>query len=148
MTTIIPSQTVTRTPPRFVLTPKLKTAITMTALTLLGLITGLLGEHTLDNEYVKWGGYALAYLAGGIPAGREALHSLFVERKLDVDLLMVLADRVVRALFVIPPVLAPMPPLGQDILRLIATVFAYPVVVAVTRALGLRRAAPGELELV
>lgn len=63
-------------------------------------------------------------------------------------LLMVLADRVVRALFVIPPVLAPMPPLGQDILRLIATVFAYPVVVAVTRALGLRRAAPGELELV
>ena len=91
MTTTIPSQTVTRTPPRFVLTPKLKTAITMTALTLLGLITGLLGEHTLDNEYVKWGGYALAYLAGGIPAGREALHSLFVERKLDVDLLMVLA---------------------------------------------------------
>ena len=91
MTTTIPSQTVTRTPPRFVLTPKLKTAITMTALTLLGLITGLLGEHTLDNEYVKWGGYGLAYLAGGIPAGREALHSLFVERKLDVDLLMVLA---------------------------------------------------------
>lgn len=91
MTTTIPSQTVTRTPPRFVLTPKLKTAITMTVLTLLGLITGLLGEHTLDNEYVKWGGYGLAYLAGGIPAGREALHSLFVERKLDVDLLMVLA---------------------------------------------------------
>ncbi|WP_380088811.1 heavy metal translocating P-type ATPase [Deinococcus radiopugnans] len=30
-------------------------------------------------------------LGGGIPAGREAMHSLFVERKLDVDLLMVLA---------------------------------------------------------
>ena len=91
MNTTIPNQTVKRTPPRFVLTPELKTAITMTALTLIGLLVGLVGEHLLNSEYVKWGGYGLAYLAGGIPAGREALHSLFVERKLDVDLLMVLA---------------------------------------------------------
>lgn len=91
MTTTIPSPTTNRTPPRFVLTSELKTAMLMTALTLLGLIAGLIGEHSLDNEYVKWGGYGLAYLAGGIPAGREALHSLFVEKKLDVDLLMVLA---------------------------------------------------------
>ena len=91
MTTTSPSVTPTRTPPRFVLTSELKTAMSMTALTLVGLITGLIGEHSLHNEYVKWGGYGLAYLTGGIPAGREALHSLFVEKKLDVDLLMVLA---------------------------------------------------------
>ena len=47
----------------------------------------------------------------------------------------------------LPQTLAPMPPLGQDILRLIATVAAYPLVVWVARTLaGLRRAAPGETE--
>lgn len=80
-----------RTPPRFTLTPDLKLAIGLTTLTLFGLLTGLTGEHLLENPYVEWTGYGLAFLAGGIPAGREALHSLFVERKLDVDLLMVLA---------------------------------------------------------
>ena len=50
-------------------------------------------------------------------------------------------------LFVIPPALAPLPPLGQDILRLIATLAAYPLVVVVLRAFGLRRAAPGEMDL-
>ncbi len=80
-----------RTPPRFTLTPDLKLAIGLTTLTLLGLLIGLAGEHLLENPYVEWTGYGLAFLAGGIPAGREALHSLFVERKLDVDLLMVLA---------------------------------------------------------
>lgn len=81
----------TRTAPKFVLSPALKTAVIMTALTLLGLIVGLVGEYALKNDIVMWGGFGLAYIAGGIPAGREALHSLFVERKLDVDLLMVLA---------------------------------------------------------
>lgn len=76
---------------KFIFPPETRTAALMTVLTLVGLLIGLAGEHLLHNEYVKWGGYGLAYLAGGIPAGREALHSLFVERKLDVDLLMVLA---------------------------------------------------------
>ena len=58
-----------------------------------------------------------------------------------------LAERVVMTLFVIPPALAPLPPLGQDILRLIATLAAYPLVVVVLRAFGLRRAAPGEMDL-
>lgn len=62
--------------------------------------------------------------------------------------LMVLADRVIRTVFLIPPTMAPLPPLGQDILHLIATIGAYPVAVAVLHALGLRRAAPGEMELV
>lgn len=62
--------------------------------------------------------------------------------------LMVLAERTIRSLSLIPPTLAPLPPLGQDLLRLLATVGAYPVVVVVARALGLRRAAPGEMDLV
>ena len=61
--------------------------------------------------------------------------------------LMVLGVRVVSTLFLIPPALAPLPPLGQDILHLIATVAAYPLVVAVLHILGLRRAAPGEIDL-
>ncbi|WP_205747026.1 cation-translocating P-type ATPase [Deinococcus sp. KSM4-11] len=76
---------------RFVLTPQLRAAVTLTGLTLLGLLIGLAGEYLLHVPAVMWGGYLVAYLAGGIPAGREALHSLFVEKKLDVDLLMVLA---------------------------------------------------------
>ncbi|SHL76088.1 rod shape-determining protein MreD [Paracoccus solventivorans] len=59
--------------------------------------------------------------------------------------LMVLAERTLRTLFLIPPTLAPLPPLGQDILRLIATVGAYPLVVAVLHPLGLRRPSPLEL---
>ncbi|WP_162865389.1 heavy metal translocating P-type ATPase [Deinococcus wulumuqiensis] len=76
---------------KFVIPPDLRWAVLFTFLTLLGLVVGLLGEHVLHSDAVMWGGFGLAYLAGGIPAGREALHSLFVERKLDVDLLMVLA---------------------------------------------------------
>ncbi|WP_167757839.1 heavy metal translocating P-type ATPase [Deinococcus fonticola] len=91
MTTTLPTHPPARVAPRFVLTRELKSAILLTALTLLGLLLGLAGQYLLQNEYVRWGGYLMAYLAGGIPAGREALHSLFVERKLDVDLLMVLA---------------------------------------------------------
>lgn len=75
----------------FVFSPELRNAIALTILTLLGLIMGLLGEHIWHSQAIQWGGFAVAYLAGGIPAGRVALHSLWIERKLDVDLLMVLA---------------------------------------------------------
>jgi len=61
--------------------------------------------------------------------------------------LMVLAGRVIQTLFLIPPTLAPLPPLGLDILRLITSVGAYPFVVATLGLLGLRRAAPGKPEL-
>ena len=60
--------------------------------------------------------------------------------------MMVLAERVIRTLFLVPATLAPLPPLGQDMLRLIATVGAYPLVVAVLATLGLRRAAPSALD--
>lgn len=36
-------------------------------------------------------GYVLVYLAGGVPATREAVQTLLRERKLNIDLLMVLA---------------------------------------------------------
>ncbi|WP_192930760.1 heavy metal translocating P-type ATPase [Deinococcus sp. AJ005] len=77
--------------PRFNLSPQLRFAVLMTGLTLLGLLVGAAGQYLMNNPFVMWGGYLVAYLAGGIPAGREALHSLFAERKLDVDLLMVVA---------------------------------------------------------
>lgn len=59
---------------------------------------------------------------------------------------MVLANRVAHSLALVPATLAPLPPLGQDILQLIATVAAYPLVVWLARVLaGLRRTAPGEI---
>lgn len=92
MTTSTPTSFAAPSPqPRFNLSPELRLAVVMTGLTLLGLLLGAAGQYLLSNSAVMWGGYLLAYLAGGIPAGREALRSLFVERKLDVDLLMVLA---------------------------------------------------------
>ncbi|PYE55360.1 heavy metal translocating P-type ATPase [Deinococcus yavapaiensis] len=89
--TVTAGREVRSTPLAFHLSPALKTAITLTALTLLGLLVGLLGEYVLRHDVIGTLGFALAYLTGGIPAGREALHSLSEERKLDVDLLMVLA---------------------------------------------------------
>ncbi|WP_291426442.1 cation-translocating P-type ATPase [Deinococcus sp.] len=76
---------------RFVIPAETRTAIFLTALTLVGLLIGAAGEYLLHNSVIQWAGYVLAFVAGGIPAGREALHSLFAERKLDVDLLMVVA---------------------------------------------------------
>ncbi|ADY26431.1 heavy metal translocating P-type ATPase [Deinococcus proteolyticus MRP] len=75
----------------FHLSPELRRAVLLTALTLLGLLLGLAGEHLLDLPALMWGGYGLAFLTGGIPAAREAIHTLTTERRLDVDLLMVLA---------------------------------------------------------
>ena len=62
----------------------------LTGLTLLGLLLGLTGRW-LQQPSLEWFGYGLNFLAGGIPAAREALQSLLKERKLDVDLLMVVA---------------------------------------------------------
>jgi Zn2+/Cd2+-exporting ATPase len=61
-----------------------------TALTLLGLLLGLLGL-SLTTPWLIWLGFGINYLAGGIPATRSAIGTLMSERKLDVDLLMVVA---------------------------------------------------------
>lgn len=57
----------------------------------LGLATGLLGDLALASEPLRLGGYALVYLAAGLPAGITALRALVRERTLDIDLLMVVA---------------------------------------------------------
>lgn len=96
-------------------------------------------------------GAALAVVA--TEAARRQQHRWraqgFLVEWLRVAILMgltVLAERVIRTLFLVPPTLAPLPPLGQDVLRLIATIAAYPLVVAALGVLGLRHAAPGALD--
>lgn len=60
---------------------------------------------------------------------------------------VMVADRVIQTAFFVPAALSPRAPLGQDVVALIATAGAYPLVVAAARALlGLRRMAPGEAE--
>ena len=61
-----------------------------TGLTLLGLLLGLAGL-SLQILWLEWLGFGINYLAGGIPASKSALHTLLTKRKLDVDLLMVVA---------------------------------------------------------
>ena len=61
------------------------TAITVAA-TVAGVGAGLAGYPGLATA-----AYGLAYLAGGVPAAWTALRSLWLERVLDIDLLMVVA---------------------------------------------------------
>ncbi|MFC6663518.1 HAD-IC family P-type ATPase [Deinococcus multiflagellatus] len=92
MTLPLPAaQRPTSAPSHLHLDPHLRRAALLTALTLVGLVVGLLGEFVLRRPEVAGLGFAAAYLAGGLPAAREAAHALIRERKLDVDLLMVLA---------------------------------------------------------
>lgn len=62
-------------------------------------------------------------------------------------MLMVVAERTIRTVFLVPSSLAPLPPLGQDILRLIATIAVYPPVAGLLALVGLRRGGRGDLEL-
>jgi Zn2+/Cd2+-exporting ATPase len=71
-------------------TSSLTQGFTLTGMTLIGLIAGLIGRAT-QQPWLEWSGWGLNFLAGGIPAAREAIHTLIHERKLDVDLLMVVA---------------------------------------------------------
>jgi heavy metal translocating P-type ATPase len=57
---------------------------------LAGMAVGLVAHFAEQSEIALWG-YGLVYLAGGLPAGWQALQSLFRDRILDIDLLMVLA---------------------------------------------------------
>lgn len=62
----------------------------LTSVTLLGLI-GELVSAQMGHAVLEHGFYALAFAAGGVPALISALRALWLERKLDVNLLMVLA---------------------------------------------------------
>jgi len=69
---------------------ELKINALLTALTLVGLVVGVIFE--LQGFSVWWwgGAFVLAYLAGGVPATIEALQTLR-EKSLDINLLMILA---------------------------------------------------------
>jgi rod shape-determining protein MreD len=95
-------------------------------------------------------GAAIAVVASEVPRRREHRwreHGFLVEwlRVATLMVLMVLAERTIRTLFFVPDTLAPLPPLGQDILRLIATITVYPLVAGMLAALGLHRSVPGKM---
>jgi len=64
--------------------------ITLTLLTFAGLVAGAAAQFS-GWDQAALAGYALAYLAGGVPSGARALGSLWRARILDIDLLMVVA---------------------------------------------------------
>ena len=68
----------------------LRVNVILTAITLAGLVTGVYFQLTgADGLFVALS-FLVAFLAGGIPAAKGAFENL-LERKLDIDLLMVLA---------------------------------------------------------
>ncbi|GAB4267269.1 MAG: cation-translocating P-type ATPase [Pararhodobacter sp.] len=63
----------------------------LTLATVAGLAAGALGHWVLGSAPLMTAGLTLAYLAGGVPATRDALRSLRDDRTLDIDLLMIVA---------------------------------------------------------
>lgn len=68
----------------------LRINIVLTALTATGLLAGIIAVAAHAPTVVAYGLFAVAYLAGGVPAGWSALKELR-HGHLDIDLLMVLA---------------------------------------------------------
>lgn len=68
----------------------LKLDVLLTTITLIGLIAGIYVQVTDGAVIYEWIAFAIAFMAGGIPAAKEAFGSL-LKGKLDIDLLMVLA---------------------------------------------------------
>ena len=68
----------------------IRDSLLVPGLVLAGMAVGLVAHFVGAGEIALWG-YGLVYVAGGLPAGWQALQSLFREHILDIDLLMVLA---------------------------------------------------------
>jgi Cd2+/Zn2+-exporting ATPase len=66
-------------------------AVPLTALTLLGMAIAALATYLGWSATVLTAGLALVYAAGGVPAARRAVHALWHDHVLDIDLLMVVA---------------------------------------------------------
>lgn len=69
-------------------------SIVLTALTVIGMVLAILALWPLQGDaasLASTAGPALVYLAGGLPAGWRAATTLWEERILDIDLLMVVA---------------------------------------------------------
>lgn len=69
---------------------ELRLGVSLTVVTLLGLLAGVYFE--LTGASASWWGtaYVVAFLAGGLPAAKGAIEELF-NKSIDIDLLMVLA---------------------------------------------------------
>lgn len=63
---------------------------TLTSVSLVGLLLGVYLTFISAEPYLIWLSFGASYLAGGVPAALGAIKELLV-RKLDIDLLMVLA---------------------------------------------------------
>jgi len=80
----------TQIPWRLFWSHEVKQGFLLTGLTLLGVVGGFVaGAYELP--WLRNSLWGLAFLAGGVPSAIKALRSLLQERKLDVDLLMVVA---------------------------------------------------------
>jgi Zn2+/Cd2+-exporting ATPase len=62
----------------------------LTAVTFVGLIVGVLAQFGIVSALIGSGAFLFAYLAGGLPAAKEAVTDL-LKGKLNIDLLMVAA---------------------------------------------------------
>ena len=69
---------------------RIRNSLILPALVVIGLTVGVLAELVLQHPVAPWA-YGLVYLVGGLPAGWQALRSLWRDHVLDIDLLMVLA---------------------------------------------------------
>lgn len=73
-----------------VLSDPVRRGFLLTGLTLVGVVGGFVASSSA-HQALSWGFFALAFLAGGVPAARVAAEELWYDRKLNVDLLMVVA---------------------------------------------------------
>ncbi|GEM84106.1 heavy metal translocating P-type ATPase [Meiothermus hypogaeus] len=69
---------------------EVKRGFLLSGLTLLGVVGGFVAG-AYEQVWLQNSLWTLAFLAGGVPSAIKAMRSLFQERKLDVDLLMVVA---------------------------------------------------------
>ncbi len=66
------------------------TDLLLTAITVVGMVVGAVA-YLMGQSHIANAGFIAVYLAGGLPATARALTSLWQERILDIDLLMVIA---------------------------------------------------------
>lgn len=90
MSTAMTSPVPARAPWQLLWSHEVKRGFLLSGVTLLGLVGGYIaGDY--EQTVLQNALWTLAFLAGGVPSAIKAMRSLFQERKLDVDLLMVVA---------------------------------------------------------